>query len=180
MSRRVFKGEGKSFTLETGYMSKADVARALFKEGFTVTQVSKLVPMAYSQAHSISQKIKGDKGLPDGNAKAAVARAQSSWGQSDKAPAKKSMKPIKSPILDAIKKGKPVVMPKPRPGIGKLRIPGLPSDTDVGECVNCGFGLVIRPDHKSGQMLLIHVGSSQEDYFSTIQFCHGVPKALIA
>lgn len=148
---------------------KSDTARALLAEGYSVSEVSKAIPAAYSQVLAISKKLKSTDPAPDPAA---------DWGPAANTPTRTSLKPVKSKVLEDLRKGKPFKMPTANPRIGKLRLPGMPSDTDVGECINCGFDLVIRGD-KTGFML-IHVGASAEDYLSTIQFCNAVPKVLRA
>lgn len=210
MAKIKVKIRGRTIEFDAG-TSKADIARTLLSDNaanYTVSEVSKAIPAAYSQVLTISKKMvpegkakpsaaaqRGHKAHPQaddlvsgakqqvltGGEPPAMQRAKqvgSSWGQTAKAPGKKSMKPVTSPVLDAIKKGKPVDLGRLTGRVGKLRTPGLPSDTAIGECANCGFELVIR-NGKDG-LMLTHIGMSTEEYLSMIQFCQAVPKILLA
>lgn len=181
-------------------LSKADIARILFADesiSYTTNEVSKAVPMAYSQAMTIKKKM--GKNQPAAKAKArdplATPQARetayktqrgqelkvpSDWGQSARAAGKRTTKPMKSPILDAIKNGKPVDIGRVSGRVGKLRTGGLPSDTAVGECINCGHDLVIRNTGPGVHFTFVHINVSTEDYLAVTQFCHGVPKVLLA
>lgn len=180
------KIRGRTMVFDAG-TTKADIARTLFADNaanYTINEVAKAVPMAYSQAMTIAKKMDGQTApkkakdpLATPQAREAVAKGRSEWGQSQKAPGKRTTKPMKSPVLDAIKAGKPVDIGRISGRVGKLRTPGLPSDTDVGECANCGFDLVVHLT-KEG-FILKHVGMSAEEYLQTVQFCQAVPKVLI-
>lgn len=213
MGKRTFKAAGVVVTLDDS-LSKADIARRLLDEGLSVSLIAKLVPMAYSQVHSISKKIEGDKGLPSGNAKATVERAQArnplATPQQREAKARElsglqnvcrpdidyharphSAGCLKGIKADNNKRRKEVahaaVGMKPSrsqvhalgqsPRVGKLRTPGLPTDTVAGPCANCGYELVIRGS--SNGWVLIHTGVSAEEYMATIQFCQAVPQLLL-
>lgn len=170
-----YKGPNGKVVLVDAGLSKADKARLLFDAGFSVSTVSQMVPMAYSQAHSIHKKL-GLATLP----KPASVVGASSWGPTARTPTRKSMKPVKSPVLDAIKKGKPIQINKVGVGkVGRLRTPGLPSDTDCGECANCGYDVVIRT-MPGGHYEFLHTGYSTEEYLATVQFCHAVPRVMLA
>lgn len=192
-------------------LSKADIARILFADeaaNYTTNEVSKAVPMAYSQAMTIKKKM-GSQPAPkrhvdahgpttkaeqDRWAKAGreaqkantpqgreqIAKGSSSWGAAAKAPGRKSTKPMSSPLLDAMRKGDLKAIEKlGMRKVGKLRTPGLPSDTACGECANCGHDVVVRTEPTSGDMFLHHTGVSAEEYLSRVQFCHAVPRILL-
>lgn len=150
--------------------TKADLARRLLSEGHSAAAIAKAVPMAYSQVHSIAQKLKAD--VPK-----AVRRSADILPPQFK---KERAKPIaehaggKRPTSKArVAEAKVWAGKRVDQAIG-----GIASKVKaVGECINCGFGLEVRK--LAGQMQLIHVGGSQEDYFNVIQFCHGVPASLV-
>jgi len=142
-----------------GSGSKADIARALLDEGYTVSEISKAVPMAYSQVHSIAQKTAKQ---PESSGKAGLLPSPS-WGRLP-SPRPRSTKPVK-------------VRPPLSPRVGKLRTPGLPSDTDLGPCANCGHDVALRPLPTG--YTLIHINVSAEEYLATTQFCQAVPRSLI-
>ena len=52
---RIIKARKAVVTFSEG-TSKSDIARRLLDEGLTVSEISKIVPMAYSQVHSIAAK----------------------------------------------------------------------------------------------------------------------------
>lgn len=202
---RTIKAQGAVVTLPDG-TSKADWARALLDKGVDVGAVSKVVPMAYSQAHSIAAKMKlkvdvsvqggrdskvffnlrdtpASRGLKPNvvheavigqvtrvkGKVAAVKRIEppaKSWGELPP-----TGRPSKKP---AVSKSRPVAGPR----IGKLRIPGLPRDTAVGECANCGHQLLVRPTPTG--YVLIHTGISAEEHLAVTQFCQAVPRSLMA
>lgn len=175
-----------------GY-NKSTIARLLFEQGLSVSAVSHIIPMAYSQAHSVFASMPRKSTSTSGATRTTVSsRARTStapsrtssgaraapaasdpapgWGLKPEEYAKfrrPQTRPTKSPILNK----------KPNQRVGKLRTPGLPSDIDVGECANCGFDLVVRND-PTGYML-IHVNTSTEDYLKVTQFCNGVPVRLV-
>ena len=60
--------------------SKANVARVLLDQGYTVSEISKAVPMAYSQVHSIAQKT----GALSANADPRPGRGQDSRAQRER------------------------------------------------------------------------------------------------
>lgn len=149
--------------------TKADIARYLFRlpEGYTVSEVSNALGMAYSQAHSIHKKMAlGGRPKPSDD---------NGWGD-PKFGRKPKTKPTKAAVLKRAEKT--LKRPKVSPRVGKLRTPGMPSDIDVGECANCTYDLVVRK-LPSG-LDLIHVNITPEEYLSTIQFCRAVPKVLLA
>lgn len=133
-----------------------------------------VLELAQKMDRSVKKAGAGRKAKPELELPGAFSET---WGQSPKAPGKRTMKPVTSPILDAIKKGKPVDIGRITGRVGKLRVPGLPSDTAVGECANCGFDLVIRGTREG--LVFTHVGASAEDYLNITQFCQAVPKVLI-
>jgi hypothetical protein len=140
-----------------GPHSKANLARRLLAEGYTVSEISKAVPMAYSQVHKINKIQAGYEIVrPDAPSKA--------WG---------NLPPKGRP---ATKPTKAKVRPL-NPRIGKLRTPGYPSDVAVGECLNCEHDLVIRGG-PTGYMLT-HINISTEEYLAVVQFCNAVPRALM-
>jgi hypothetical protein len=156
--------------------SKADTARQLLAEGYTVNDIARAVPMAYSQVHNIAKK------------------ESASW-QTRAHAAKVLAKPKTTPVIPQRRAGSAAVTARPTPArspnrptrtghsrpsgsrIGKLRTPGLPSDIAVGECANCGHDLVIRLGN-SGYML-VHVNITTEEYLATCQFCLAVPQSLV-
>lgn len=156
------RGKTESFP-ET--MTKADIARFLFSDdaGYSVNEVSKAVPMAYSQALTIRKKTqprpatksKPKPTLEDHAREIPTARQ-----------AKRAAKPQKSTFGTTAR-------------VGKLRTGGLPSDIDVGPCANCGHDLVVRRGGAAGY-LIIHVNTTAEEYLATTQFCQAVPEVLLS
>ena len=132
--------------------SKADVARFLLEGGYTVSEISKAVPMAYSQVHQLAKKL--------------GSIATEPWGDPGLG-RKAKTKPQSSKLLK----------PGTAPRVGKLRTPGLPSDVDVGECANCGYDVAIRK-LVSG-FAFIHINTSAEVYLAVTQFCTAMPKVLL-
>lgn len=174
-------------TLHVTHGTKSRIARFLLDEGYTVSEISKAVPMAYSQVHQIHKK---DQAV-DANARnyavarktldpqaalkmkpseiaRTVERAQAAdrWG--DLPPTayqqKKAARPQKAKVL---------------PRVGKLRTPGLPSDIDVGPCANCGYDLVVTKGGSTGY-LLKHVNTTTEEYLAVTQFCNATPQVLLS
>lgn len=147
--------------------SKADIARYLLTEGYSVNEISKAVPMAYSQVHQLNQKrpkpsredsLIRAHGMKPQEADRRLAWTDPQFGK------RQPTKPSKSPMVS-------------RSRVGKLRVPGLSSDVAVGECVNCGHDLVVRPTPTG--FVLIHVNTSAEEYLAVTQFCLSVPKVLL-
>lgn len=174
MAMTTIKIRGK--TLPITVQSKADTARYLLRQGFTVSEISKAVPMAYSQALTISKETPAEKMAAStkimhkaGNQLAALQKdkpkVDPSWGELPKTAhaQRQAHKPQKAKL---------------RPGIGKLRTPGLPSDVDVGECANCGHDVAVR--RLPTGFALIHINISSEEYLSVIQFCQAMPKVLLS
>jgi len=144
--------------------TKAEIARYLLAEddGYSASEISKAVPMSYSQVHQIAAKLNSAESLSS-KAKATIEPASPAWGTLPP-----SGRPSARPVTNYKKGGR----------VGKLRTPGLPLDTLVGECANCGYDVVVRPT--SSGFVLIHTGVSAEEYLATVQFCHAVPRSLIA
>lgn len=173
---------GKPVPVPTG--TKSDTARYLLGEGYSVSEISKAVPMAYSQAHQIaknqaevarheiprdrphSHTVRGTvetKAIREHFARRAkVEPAAPEWG--DLPNTRKSTKPAKAKKLT--------------PRIGKLRTPGLPSDIAVGTCANCGHDLVVRGGPTG--YTFVHMNTTTEEYLAVTQFCNAVPLELIA
>lgn len=147
--------------------TKADKARVLLTTGgYTVSEVSKGLGMAYSQVHSINKKL----ALQGYRAPAQSTRTLEDHAQAIPTARQRNRarKPLPSPAL---------TQPKPRKGIGKLRTPGHPSDIDVGPCGNCDHDLVVRRG-PTGYML-VHVNVTAEEHLAVTQFCQPVPEVLL-
>lgn len=164
---------GKKVKVPNG--TKADIARALLSEGYSVNEVSKAIPAAYSQVLAISKKatptktsepwskVRERKGAP----KRAAALTQQSLEDIAQAIPTARQK-------DKARKGKKAVKPN---RVGKLRIGNLPQDIGCGECANCGEDVVVRPGPNG--YLFVHVNITPEEYLTVVQFCHAVPQMLI-
>lgn len=191
MAKRTFKLEGKVVTLDDK-LSKADTARRLLDEGVSLTAISKAVPMSYSQAHSINKKLKPQPAHVDAHGPTTKA-SQDRWAKAGKE-ARAGLQNVCRPEIDYHirghsedcpegriaankRKAKAYAQPKARKGIGKLRIPGLPTDTPTGPCVNCGSDTVVKKT--STGYVIVHVNITPEEYMATIQFCKAVPEALL-
>lgn len=146
-------------TLHFSTSSKAALARYLLDEGYTVSEISKAVPMAYSQVHQIAQK----EGKVKPHAGQTVFKGEDPWGKLPPR-GRKSTKPAKLP------KG---VTNR----VGKLRTPGLPSDIAVGPCANCAHDLVVRGGPTG--FAIIHTNTTTEEYLAVTQFCVAVPEVLV-
>lgn len=171
---------GKIVALDAASFSKADLARALLDLGYTVSEISKAVPMAYSQVHSIHQKDQ----QTDAKARASVSKPKAS--REDSLIRAHGMKPQEvdqklawtDPTFGRKKATKPAKSPMvSRARVGKLRTPGFPSDLTVGECANCGHDLVVR-GLPTG-FVLVHTNISAEEHLAVTQFCQAMPKVLL-
>jgi hypothetical protein len=173
VNRRVMELSKKETT-------KAGIARSLLVEGYSVSEISKAVPMAYSQVHSIQkQRLENANpgrergrgaGLSVSRGSATQATFTRASGSTAKAP--RASQPSSFQAAQKAQGFK----------VGKLRTPGAPSDIEVGECANCGFDLVVRRAPIAGQtkLILVHVNILPDEYIHTVQFCQAVPKKLLA
>ena len=166
---------GKPLKFYPASPSKSDCARELLRLGYTVSEISKAVPMAYSQVHSIAKashptEAAMQAGLPGqvrGLTPPKVAKAERTA----------ALKVVERERANE-QAGRPVGTGlKPNPRVGKLRIGSLPSDMAMGECANCGYDLVVRKSPHG--FMFVHVNATSEEYLATIQFCQAVPKSLI-
>lgn len=151
--------------------SKSDLARYLLDEGYTVSEISKAVPMAYSQVHQLN-KAKGElkrHEIPKNTRHDHTVGT--GWGNLPPTARtqKKALKPQKL---------KPLQKTNVSPRVGKLRTPGLPSDIEVGPCANCGYDVALR--RLSTGFALIHINISSEEYLAVAQFCSAVPQVLVS
>lgn len=172
--------------------TKSDIARYLLGEGYTVSEVSKAIPAAYSQVHSIWKKL-----VPSGAAKSSGAGVSVESTRLVNHPHALGVKVPRSTQQAAVKatraadasaqrilrreraaeaEGRPAG-PKTNPRVGKLRTGGLPRDIPVGECANCGYDLVVRGTPVG--YVFTHVNATAEEYIATIQFCQAVPLKLV-
>lgn len=185
------------------YATKAAVARILLERGYSVSEISKAVPMAYSQVHSIHKEMQSAAGLkpePRRPVSTPAARPAAPW------PVGRGAAPAGRASADSSRSGRvqntgaaraggptpqsrPARSPQPAPSrvqpplqrsshIGKLRTPGQQrSDVDAGPCANCGHDLVVR-DGQLG-LMLVHVNMTADEYLDKVQFCQGIPKSLV-
>lgn len=185
-----------------GSGSKSDIARALLDQGYTVSEISKAVPMAYSQAHSIAKSEAGQQRMkaagaklrelqssPAGKANAAAIRdlreRHKAYNKANNIPdpviarpeTRASARAAEAKAHRTLARVAAGKMPKPRPGVGKLRTPGHPTDVLAGECANCGFDLAVRRGPVGFH--LVHVNITAEEYLNTAQFCQAVPRRLL-
>ena len=171
---------------------KSVLARYLLDEGYTVNEISRAVPMAYSQVHSIYQKMpkrlqvavvgKANTGktylLPAKSAtKSKASREDSLIRAHGMKPQEVDRRLAWDDLQFGRKKTTKPTKAKLRPGIGKLRTPGLPSDIDVGECANCGHDIVVR--RLPTGFTLIHTNISAEEHLAVTQFCTACPRVLL-
>lgn len=171
-------------------MTKAEKARRLLKLGYDVSAISRAVPMAYSQVHSIAKK-EGIDATYHGTPGAQIERAV----KASRRPATTATIKVESagmrqatsnreawgklpPTAHSQRQARKPTKTKLRPGIGKLRTPGLPSDIDVGECANCGHDVAVR--RLPTGFALIHINATAEEYLKVIQFCTAMPKVLLS
>jgi hypothetical protein len=157
------------------YGTKANVARELLDRGYSASEISKAVPMAYSQVHSIQkQRLENGTTGPEREYSAAVRPSTPAPQRASRlGAARASGRPEKAssiPLQAATRKAQGLK-------VGKLRTPGYANDREVGECANCGHDLVVRDN--GPQVMLIHVNIIPDEYLSTIQFCQAVPKRLL-
>lgn len=194
------------FTIEqdlrriTGDWTKADKARRLLELGYGVSEISKAVPMAYSQVHSIASKrtlqevsvAVGTRRLRDRKADIDQLReGHRAYNKANNIPepvvvrAKTTVKAARAiqadvdRILTRERQNETAGRPAgtgAKPRVGKLRTGNLPHDIDVGPCANCGHDLVVRRSPHG--FMLVHVNSTAEEYLATIQFCQAVPERL--
>ena len=150
------------------YGTKSNVARELLDRGYSVSEISKAVPMAYSQVFSIA-KARAHDAEPQRASTARPAASRQAAPASTSAPAQASGRQERHPPRAAY---------RPQGKVGKLRTPGqLGSDKAVGECANCGHDLVVRQGPQ--QLMLVHVNTTADEYLETIQFCMALPACLL-
>lgn len=193
---KVWSG-GQTHTYPDG-TSKSDIARDLLTcdIGYSVSEISKAIPMAYSQAHSLSKKIEQGQPTPPRRIPGVplLSRSQRAVdaGIGKQPPTtRKGASRYESAVKRAETKAANAVVqreraseaaglpagPKHNPKVGKLRTGNLPQDIDVGPCANCGFDLVVRRSPHG--FMFTHVNATAEEYLATIQFCQAVPERLI-
>lgn len=182
--------------IDPAVTSKADKARVLFRNGdgagggYTVTEVSKALGMAYSQAHSIFKSM--DRAREPSKRQAPPSRpgrpGKVNPGVGAHTLPRSGFKHTTEDLETIAKRDIPTARAlaknakakkgqTPQRKTGKLRTPGMPSDIDAGPCANCQHDLAIRSN--GGTWLLIHVNTTAEEYLATTQFCIAVPEALI-
>lgn len=155
--------------------SKADIARFLFAEddGFSVSEVAKAIPMAYSQAHQIFAK------MPQANQARTKAVAPAKPKPEPK-PAPITQRPASRKRRDEAKSWTQTrvseLLQEAKGGTRPLKKTDLRNSKELGPCLNCGFPLAAQS--LGGQRQIIHYGSSPEEYRDTVQFCHAFPKSL--
>lgn len=186
---------GRLVTVNRG--TKSDIARALLEKGFTVSEISKAVPMAYSQVHFIQkQRLENaNAGLERGQSSSLRGRAASATpakeGASRDGAPRASGRPTgyqRSPQpataqastrRSQTRSKEPQAWKGQAPQVGKLKTPSHARDTEIGPCANCGFDLVVRQAPVAGKaiLMLVHVNITSDEYLNTVQFCQGVPLA---
>lgn len=160
------------------YGTKASAARQLLDEGFTVSQISKAVPMSYSQVHSINRARGEPEPAKAKPIKAAPTKKTTQQILESQATIDPRFRTVQTRNADRRKLAEAQRIIKAVPRIGKLRTPGLPSDRAVGACANCSYDIVVR--RLPTGYTLVHVNTTAEDYLKTVQFCQAVPESLIA
>lgn len=174
---------GKNYDIAAG--SKADVARALFEspEGFSVSEVSKAIPMAYSQAHSIFRKIEPRWTAPK---KAKPSREDSMIrahgmkpADADRRLGREDNNARRRATARAIV-GRGPHLVEPRSGaIGLIKSNTGPAPKGIvwkGVCANCGHDIEARMVGR--QNTFIHVNVTPEEFLKTIQFCMAFPRGM--
>lgn len=155
---------GKNYDIAAG--SKADVARALFEapEGYSVSEVSKAIPMAYSQAHSIFRKI------------------EPRWT------APKKTKPSREDSMIRAHGMKPAEVDRGlgrednnarRRATARAIVGSKPTAKAIvwkGVCANCGHDIEARMVGQ--QNTFVHVNVTPEEFLKTIQFCMAFPRGM--
>jgi hypothetical protein len=164
---------GKPVKIVAG--TKADVARDLLARGYTVSEISKAVPMAYSQVHSIAKAVAPQESPRQLRtvAKKATTRYEAAVKRAETRTAHKVIEREKANEAA----GRPVGAGSKYPRVGKLRTGNLPQDIKVGECANCGHDLVVR--RAPTGFMFVHVNATTEEYLRTVQFCLAVPNSLV-
>lgn len=190
---------GKRISVAAG--SKADVARTLLDQGYTISQISKAVPMAYSQVHSIAKSHTSTPALRE----AYDSNILYHTGRKPRNPLPavldqpvKNVTPKASPItnrptskkrveeakqwaaarvdkhIEKLTTKKPYSKQPVMPSVSPLR----PSkrDKNLGPCLNCGFDVIAKD--LGGQRQMVHGGMDPKQYLSIVQFCHAFPKSL--
>jgi predicted transcriptional regulator len=146
------------------YGTKADVAREMLDMGYSVSQISKAVPMAYSQVHSYLAK-KGQTQQPSGVLRPLSAKVAPTEDNNARRKALARSIVAKTPKL-----------PVRSPLVGKLRTGNLTGDRDIGPCANCGHDLVVRKAPTG--LMIVHVNITSDEYINTVQFCQAVPNKV--
>lgn len=189
---------GKDPTTVPVDMSKADLARKLLAAGYTVSEISRAVPMAYSQVYSIAQKggkLKLDDRRPtplvDAHGPTTQAEADR-WAKAGREARIKSAKKTEAPISSypggkrptskgRVAEAKVWAGKKADEIIGRTNITVSPlrahGKRALGRCANCGFDLIETVAGK--ERLIVHTGGDATDYYAKIQFCHAFPESLV-
>lgn len=143
--------------------SKADIARALFKSDYSVSEVSKAIPMAYSQAHSIRKGMVEVGGKPSKDYK--LTKVKKAEAEVERAV---------SHLLDAN------INNARRKATARALVGAKPKAKAVvwkGTCGNCGRDIEARLVGQ--QNTFVHVNVDPADYVKEVQFCQAFPKGLI-
>lgn len=154
--------------------TKADIARALFEapEGYSVSEVAKAIPMAYSQAHSIHRAL-----VPKGTQQILTPR----WAGKTAAIAAKVAQPTRQELqAEHLRRrdendrrkatARAIVGAKPKVKATKA----VKAYTWKGTCGNCGRP--IEAKMVGGQNTFIHTAVDPTDYVREVQFCMAFPK----
>lgn len=190
MTMTTIKIRKKTYKFALGE-SKSDIARFLLAEDdrYTVSEISKAVPMAYSQAHSVAQKA-GKLKLDD--RPVAVPAVELQTDHRYKPPRTTAEKIAAKPIASYAGGKRPtskgrVAEAKVWAGkkadeiIGRTNIAVSPlrahGKRALGKCANCGFDLIETIAGK--ERLIVHTGGDAADYYAKIQFCHAFPESLV-
>jgi len=149
-------------------VTKAEKARRLLKLGYSVSVISRAVPIAYSQVHSINKILGTQPRVSPLREPAKADPKPLSSGKYHRGPQRQRLTEDEAAMWHP--PAKPRIL-KIKKGIGKLRTGGYPSDVEVGKCANCDFDLVVR-DLPTGYAL-IHVN---EQLRNTLQSLSSAPQ----
>lgn len=156
--------------------TKADVARAMFEDDYSVTQVSKAVPMAYSQAHSIRKGMVEVGGKPSKDyklTKVKKAEAEVEHAVSHLLDANLNNARRRATARAIVGSSRETYHGVGRRA-GKSAVRAAKAYVWKGECGNCGRP--IEAKMVGGQNTFIHTAVDPTDYIREVQFCMAFPK----
>lgn len=180
---------GKNYDIVGG--SKADVARALFEapEGYSVSEVSKAIPMAYSQAHSIARRegILTYPGEGKVKTKPKASREDSMIRAHGMKPADADRRLGRDPASDTEgevyrhdNNARRRATARAVVGAAVARYdksrPAAKAIVWKGVCANCGHDIEARMVGR--QNTFVHVHVTPEEFLKTIQFCMAFPRGM--